>query len=73
MSDVNIFFFFLTKLVEHAIAVFTALPLLFPSGSAAPKKQVPISEALFHVLTVSFTLSSDKLITGYYIVNKILS
>ncbi|XP_073767100.1 uncharacterized protein isoform X1 [Danio rerio] len=39
--------------VEHAIAVFTALPLLFPSGSAAPKKQVPISEALFHVLTPS--------------------
>nr|XP_021326490.1 uncharacterized protein LOC101885205 [Danio rerio] len=59
--------------VEHAIAVFTALPLLFPSGSAAPKKQVPISEALFHVLTVSFTLSSDKLLTGDYIVNKILS
>ncbi|XP_026114057.1 uncharacterized protein LOC113109002 isoform X2 [Carassius auratus] len=39
--------------VEHAIAVFTALPLLFPSGSAAPKKLVPISEALFHVLTPS--------------------
>ncbi|KAK7127285.1 hypothetical protein R3I94_018472 [Phoxinus phoxinus] len=39
--------------VEHAIAVFTALPLLFPSGSAVPKKVVPISEALFHVLTPS--------------------
>ncbi|KAG7313888.1 hypothetical protein KOW79_022384 [Hemibagrus wyckioides] len=39
--------------VEHAIAVFTALPLLFPSGSAAPKKRGPISEALFHVLTPS--------------------
>ncbi|KAG1952347.1 hypothetical protein F2P79_010268 [Pimephales promelas] len=39
--------------VEHAIAVFTALPLLFPSGSAVPKKVVQISEALFHVLTPS--------------------
>ncbi|CAM4575146.1 unnamed protein product [Leuciscus chuanchicus] len=43
--------------VEHAIAVFPALPLLFPSGSAhckkLPKKVVPISEALFHVLTPS--------------------
>ncbi|KAF4115070.1 hypothetical protein G5714_002559 [Onychostoma macrolepis] len=39
--------------VEHAIAVFTALLLLFPSGSTAPKKQVPISEAFFHVLTPS--------------------
>ncbi|XP_056094644.1 uncharacterized protein LOC130073199 [Rhinichthys klamathensis goyatoka] len=39
--------------VEHAIAVFTALPLLFPSGSAVPKKVVPISEALFHILTPS--------------------
>ncbi|KAF4115355.1 hypothetical protein G5714_002844 [Onychostoma macrolepis] len=39
--------------VEHAIAVFTALLLLFPSGSTAQKKQVPISEALFHVLTPS--------------------
>ncbi|XP_057184432.1 uncharacterized protein LOC130550915 [Triplophysa rosa] len=39
--------------VGHAIAVFTALPLLFPSGSTAPKKQVPISEALFHVLMPS--------------------
>ncbi|KAG1928039.1 hypothetical protein F2P79_023822 [Pimephales promelas] len=39
--------------VEHAIAVFTALPLLFPSGSAVPKKVVQISEVLFHVLTPS--------------------
>ncbi|KTF81489.1 hypothetical protein cypCar_00043544 [Cyprinus carpio] len=39
--------------VEHAIAVFTALPLIFPSVSAALKKLVPISEALFHVLMPS--------------------
>lgn len=47
--------FCFSQVVEHAIAVFTALSLLFPSGSAAPKKLVPISEALFHVLTVSLT------------------
>ncbi|XP_056121570.1 uncharacterized protein LOC130099788 [Rhinichthys klamathensis goyatoka] len=47
------------KGVEHAIAVFTALPLLFPSGSAVPKKVVPISEAIFHVLTPSYLRSPD--------------
>ncbi|KAF7708734.1 hypothetical protein HF521_017791 [Silurus meridionalis] len=35
----------------HTPSPLTALPLLFPSGSAAPK--VPISEGLFHVLIVS--------------------
>ncbi|KAF7709021.1 hypothetical protein HF521_018078 [Silurus meridionalis] len=36
--------------IEHSLAVFTSLPLLFSSGSAAPKKLVPISEGLFHIL-----------------------
>ncbi|GAA6091544.1 uncharacterized protein LOC113092607 isoform X2 [Tachysurus ichikawai] len=51
--DIDILSWVFFFVVEHAIAVFTALPLLFPSGSAAPKKLVPISEAFFHVLTPS--------------------
>ncbi|KAJ8277586.1 hypothetical protein GJAV_G00077080 [Gymnothorax javanicus] len=37
--------------VEHAIAVFRALPLLFPSSNMPPRKLSTSSEALFHVLT----------------------
>ncbi|KAJ8349298.1 hypothetical protein SKAU_G00244280 [Synaphobranchus kaupii] len=39
--------------VEHAIAVYTALPTLFPCGTAPPKKLGPSSEAFFHILTPS--------------------
>ncbi|XP_063751442.1 uncharacterized protein LOC134872193 [Eleginops maclovinus] len=39
--------------VEHATAVFRALPLLFPSSFIPPKKLGASSEALFHVLTAS--------------------
>lgn len=35
---------------DHALAVFTALPDLFPSGVSPPKKLGPCSEAFFHVL-----------------------
>ncbi|KAJ8394481.1 hypothetical protein AAFF_G00044910 [Aldrovandia affinis] len=38
--------------VEHAAAVFRALPLLFPSSTMPPRKLGANSEALFHVLTV---------------------
>ncbi|KAJ8361772.1 hypothetical protein AAFF_G00422230 [Aldrovandia affinis] len=37
--------------VEHAAAVFRALPLLFPSSTMPPRKLGANSEALFHVLT----------------------
>ena len=40
------------KIVEHATAVFRALPLLFPSSTSPPKKLGASSEAVFHVLTV---------------------
>ena len=40
------------KIVEHATAVFRALPLLFPSSNSPPKKLGASSEAVFHVLTV---------------------
>lgn len=36
--------------VEHALAVFAALPSLFPSSTPPPKKLCPCSEALCHVL-----------------------
>ncbi|KAF7644113.1 hypothetical protein LDENG_00227740 [Lucifuga dentata] len=39
--------------VEHATAVFRALPLLFPSSTVPPRKLGTSSEALFHVLTTS--------------------
>ncbi|KAJ8362464.1 hypothetical protein AAFF_G00373800 [Aldrovandia affinis] len=39
--------------VEHAAAVFRALPLLFPSSTMPPRKLGANSEALFHVLTTS--------------------
>ncbi|XP_035806358.1 uncharacterized protein LOC111571818 [Amphiprion ocellaris] len=39
--------------VEHATAVFRALPQLFPSSTVPPKKLGASSEALFHVLTTS--------------------
>ncbi|XP_041848115.1 uncharacterized protein LOC121644314 [Melanotaenia boesemani] len=39
--------------VEHATAVFKALPLLFPSSTAPPKKLGNCSEAFFHVLKTS--------------------
>ncbi|CAL8270814.1 unnamed protein product [Gadus morhua 'NCC'] len=39
--------------VEHATAVFRALPLLFPSSTLPPKKLGESSEAVFHVLTAS--------------------
>ncbi|XP_062422198.1 uncharacterized protein LOC119219433 [Pungitius pungitius] len=39
--------------VEHATAVFRALPLLFPSSTLPPKKLGACSEAVFHVLTAS--------------------
>ncbi|KAK1877014.1 Isoleucine--tRNA ligase [Dissostichus eleginoides] len=38
--------------VEHATAVFTALPLLFPSNTVPPRKLGTSREALFHILTV---------------------
>ncbi|KAI9537913.1 hypothetical protein NQZ68_020895 [Dissostichus eleginoides] len=41
---------FLLK-VEHATAVFTALPLLFPSNTVPPRKLGTSREALFHILT----------------------
>ncbi|KAJ8406840.1 hypothetical protein AAFF_G00297560 [Aldrovandia affinis] len=42
--------------VEHAAAVFRALPLLFPSSTMPPRKLGANSEALFHVLTTQKTL-----------------
>ncbi|KAF3859809.1 hypothetical protein F7725_000064, partial [Dissostichus mawsoni] len=39
--------------VEHATAVFTALPLLFPSNTVPPRKLGTSREALFHILTTS--------------------
>ena len=40
------------KIVEHATAVFRALPLLFPSSTMPPEKMGASSEAVFHVHTV---------------------
>ncbi|KAK1898033.1 Cytochrome P450 82A4 [Dissostichus eleginoides] len=42
--------------VEHATAVFTALPLLFPSNTVPPRKLGTSREALFHILTVRLTV-----------------
>ncbi|CAL8341960.1 unnamed protein product [Gadus morhua 'NCC'] len=39
--------------VEHATAVFRALPLLFPSSTMPPEKMGASSEAVFHVHTAS--------------------
>ncbi|XP_034087794.1 uncharacterized protein LOC117556547 isoform X1 [Gymnodraco acuticeps] len=39
--------------VEHATAVFTALPLIFPSNTVPPRKLGTSREALFHILTTS--------------------
>lgn len=39
--------------VEHAAAVFRALPVLFPSSTVPPKKLGICSEAFFHVLKTS--------------------
>ncbi|XP_026024935.1 uncharacterized protein LOC113034299 isoform X1 [Astatotilapia calliptera] len=39
--------------VEHAAAVFRALPMLFPSSTVPPKKLGICSEAFFHVLKTS--------------------
>lgn len=39
--------------VEYNIALFRALPTLFPSPAAPPKKLGHASEALLHVLQVS--------------------
>ncbi|KAK1891622.1 Kynurenine/alpha-aminoadipate aminotransferase mitochondrial [Dissostichus eleginoides] len=39
------------KALEHATAVFTALPLLFPSNTVPPRKLGTSREALFHILT----------------------
>ncbi|KAI4804303.1 hypothetical protein KUCAC02_025934 [Chaenocephalus aceratus] len=39
--------------VEHATAVFTALPLFFPSNTVPPRKLGTSREALFHILTTS--------------------
>ncbi|KAJ4947502.1 hypothetical protein JOQ06_009537 [Pogonophryne albipinna] len=39
--------------MEHATAVFTALPLLFPSNTVPPRKLGTSREALFHILTTS--------------------
>ncbi|KAG5286450.1 hypothetical protein AALO_G00014990 [Alosa alosa] len=41
------------KIVEHATAVFRALPLLFPSSTMPPKKLGASSGAVFHILTAS--------------------
>lgn len=38
--------------VEHATAVFSALPQLFQSPAMAPKKTRTPSEVFFHILTV---------------------
>ncbi|KAK1882852.1 putative 1-phosphatidylinositol 3-phosphate 5-kinase [Dissostichus eleginoides] len=40
--------------VEHATAVFTALPLLFPSNTVPPRKLGTSREALFHILTLYY-------------------
>ncbi|KAI9546116.1 hypothetical protein NQZ68_030703 [Dissostichus eleginoides] len=45
--------------VEHATAVFTALPLLFPSNTVPPRKLGTSREALFHILTVKVFVSCD--------------
>ncbi|KAK1903514.1 Mitochondrial group I intron splicing factor CCM1 [Dissostichus eleginoides] len=44
------------KALEHATAVFTALPLLFPSNTVPPRKLGTSREALFHILTVRLTV-----------------
>ncbi|KAL4007497.1 hypothetical protein ACER0C_001349 [Sarotherodon galilaeus] len=43
--------------VEHAAAVFRALPMLFPSSTVPPKKLGICSEAFFHVLKVRLQYS----------------
>lgn len=47
--------------VEQAVEILRVLPALFPSPSAPPKKQREVSEALVHVLEVSFDSTATKL------------
>jgi hypothetical protein len=52
--------------VEHATAVFRALPLLFPSSTLPPKKLGESSEAVFHVLTVRQSISVVSVTHAYH-------
>ncbi|KAK5603620.1 hypothetical protein CRENBAI_003526 [Crenichthys baileyi] len=51
INCVTLSYFSFVKPVEHA-TVFRALQLLFPSGTAPPKKLGTCIEAFFHVLKV---------------------
>nr|XP_054590988.1 uncharacterized protein LOC129154791 isoform X1 [Nothobranchius furzeri] len=53
LNGVALSYFSFFKPVEHAAAVFRALPMLFPSSTVPPKKLGICSEAFFHVLKTS--------------------
>lgn len=57
LNGVALSYFSFFKPVEHAAAVFRALPVLFPSSTVPPKKLGICSEAFFHVLKVRLQYS----------------